>query len=90
MVANLVEDKKEIPKATAKIFAAVSAGMVLGVPMTSYFGGNFSFKMAMLFFVFLNTLSFIATLFFVPDFKKSKFCKNKQTIAYFKIPTFMD
>ncbi|KQK50395.1 MFS transporter [Campylobacter jejuni] len=70
MVTNLVEDKKEIPKTTAKIFAAVSAGMVLGVPMTSYFGGNFSFKMAMLFFVFLNTLSFIATLFFVPDFKK--------------------
>ncbi|MGZ8094190.1 MFS transporter, partial [Campylobacter jejuni] len=32
MVTNLVEDKKEIPKATAKIFAAVSAGMVLGVP----------------------------------------------------------
>ncbi len=56
VVANLVEDKKEIPKATAKIFAAVSAGMVLGVPMTSYFGGNFSFKMAMLFFVFLNTI----------------------------------
>lgn len=85
----MVEDKKEIPKATAKIFAAVSAGMVLGVPMTSYFGGNFSFKMAMLFFVFLNTLSFIATLFLFLILK-SKFCKNKQTIAYFKIPTFMD
>ncbi|EAH5061857.1 MFS transporter [Campylobacter jejuni] len=86
MVANLVEDKKEIPKATAKIFAAVSAGMVLGVPMTSYFGGNFSFKMAMLFFVFLNTLSFIATLFFVPDFKKVNSVKISKQLLILRYP----
>lgn len=86
MVANLVEDKKENPKATAKIFAAVSAGMVLGVPMTSYFGGNFSFKMAMLFFVFLNTLSFIATLFFVPDFKKVNSVKISKQLLILRYP----
>ncbi|EKQ0734732.1 MFS transporter [Campylobacter jejuni] len=86
MVTNLVEDKKEIPKATAKIFAAVSAGMVLGVPMTSYFGGNFSFKMAMLFFVFLNTLSFIATLFFVPDFKKVNSVKISKQLLILRYP----
>ncbi|ECL2555777.1 MFS transporter [Campylobacter jejuni] len=86
MVANLVEDKKEIPKATAKIFAAVSAGMVLGAPMTSYFGGNFSFKMAMLFFVFLNTLSFIATLFFVPDFKKVNSVKISKQLLILRYP----
>ncbi|EAJ6735815.1 MFS transporter [Campylobacter jejuni] len=86
MVANLVEDKKEIPKATAKIFAAVSAGMVLGVPTTSYFGGNFSFKMAMLFFVFLNTLSFIATLFFVPDFKKVNSVKISKQLLILRYP----
>ncbi|ELC9558705.1 MFS transporter [Campylobacter jejuni] len=86
MVANLVEDKKEIPKATAKIFAAVSTGMVLGVPMTSYFGGNFSFKMAMLFFVFLNTLSFIATLFFVPDFKKVNSVKISKQLLILRYP----
>ncbi|EDO9677378.1 MFS transporter [Campylobacter jejuni] len=86
MVTNLVEDKKEIPKGTAKIFAAVSAGMVLGVPMTSYFGGNFSFKMAMLFFVFLNTLSFIATLFFVPDFKKVNSVKISKQLLILRYP----
>ncbi|EAJ0159036.1 MFS transporter [Campylobacter jejuni] len=86
MVTNLVEDKKEIPKARAKIFAAVSAGMVLGVPMTSYFGGNFSFKMAMLFFVFLNTLSFIATLFFVPDFKKVNSVKISKQLLILRYP----
>ncbi|EOE7387684.1 MFS transporter [Campylobacter jejuni] len=86
MVTNLVEDKKEIPKTTAKIFAAVSAGMVLGVPMTSYFGGNFSFKMAMLFFVFLNTLSFIATLFFVPDFKKVNSVKISKQLLILRYP----
>lgn len=86
MVTNLVEDKKEIPKATAKIFAAVSAGMVLGIPMTSYFGGNFSFKMAMLFFVFLNTLFFIATLFFVPDFKKVNSVKISKQLLILRYP----
>ncbi|ELM5365051.1 MFS transporter [Campylobacter jejuni] len=86
MVTNLVEDKKEIPKVTAKIFAAVSAGMVLGVPMTSYFGGNFSFQMAMLFFVFLNTLSFIATLFFVPDFKKVNSVKISKQLLILRYP----
>ncbi|OEZ07896.1 MFS transporter [Campylobacter jejuni] len=72
MVTNLVEDKKEIPKATAKIFAAVSAGMVLGVPMTSYFGGNFSFKMAM--------------LFFVPDFKKVNSVKISKQLLILRYP----
>ncbi|HDZ4937315.1 TPA: MFS transporter [Campylobacter jejuni] len=86
MAANWVEDKKEIPKATAKIFAAVSAGMVLGVPMTSYFGGNFSFEAAMLFFVFLNTLSFITTLFFVPDFKKVNPVKISKQLFILRYP----
>lgn len=72
MVTNLVEDKKEIPKATAKIFAAVSAGMVLRVPMTSYFGGNFSFKMAM--------------LFFVPDFKKVNSVKISKQLLILRYP----
>ncbi|WP_228567217.1 MFS transporter [Campylobacter jejuni] len=86
MAANLASDKKDIPKNVGKIFAAVSAGMVLGVPMTSYFGGNFSFKMAMLFFVFLNTLSFIATLFFVPDFKKVNSVKISKQLLILRYP----
>lgn len=86
MVANLVEDKKEVPKATAKIFTAVSAGMVLGVPMTSYFGGNFSFEVAMLFFCILNCLSFIATLLFVPDFKRVNPVKITKQLLILRYP----
>ncbi|MBK1972919.1 MFS transporter [Campylobacter sp. TTU-622] len=86
MATNLVEDKKEVPKATAKIFAAVSAGMVLGVPMTSYFGGNFSFEVAMLFFCILNSLSFIATLLFVPDFKRINSIKITKQLLILRYP----
>lgn len=82
MVANLVEDKQEVPKVTAKIFTAVSAGMVLDVSMTSYFGGNFSFEVAML----LNSLSFLATLLFVPDFKRVNPVKITKQLLILRYP----
>ncbi|BEJ77659.1 hypothetical protein B10778_09820 [Campylobacter jejuni] len=42
--------------------------------------------MAMLFFVFLNTLSFIATLFFVPDFKKVNSVKISKQLLILRYP----
>lgn len=42
--------REEAPKAVSKIFAGVSAGMVLGVPITSYIASEFSFSAAMVFF----------------------------------------
>ncbi|EMW4096987.1 MFS transporter [Campylobacter jejuni] len=86
MAANLASDKKDIPKNVGKIFAAVSAGMVLGVPLTSYLGGNFGFEISMLLFVFLNLLSFVATLFFVPDFKKVNSVKISKQLLILRYP----
>lgn len=51
------------PKEVAKVFAGVSAGMVLGVPMGSYLGGNFSYELSQAFFCLLSALTFIVTLF---------------------------
>lgn len=59
--------KAEAPKAVSKVFIGVSAGMVLGVPVTSFIAGETSFAAAMLFFAVVNTVVFLATLLFVPS-----------------------
>lgn len=66
-VAAASVDKKNAPKAVAKVFIGVSAGMVLGVPVTSYIASEISFTMSMMFFGIVNALVFIATIFFVPS-----------------------
>lgn len=59
--------KEKAPKAVAKIFIGVSAGMVLGVPVTSYIASEVSYTMGMLFFTVVNVLVFVATLLFIPS-----------------------
>lgn len=59
--------KEKAPKAVAKVFIGVSAGMVLGVPVTSYIASEVSFTMGMMFFTVVNALVFVATLLFVPS-----------------------
>lgn len=55
------------PKAVAKVFIGVSAGMVLGVPVTSFIAGHTSFSVAMAFFAVVNASVLLATLLCVPS-----------------------
>ena len=66
-VAASSVSKEKAPKAVAKVFIGVSAGMVLGVPITSYIASEVSFIGGMAFFTLINILVFIATLVFVPS-----------------------
>ena len=66
-VAAASVSKEKAPKAVAKVFIGVSAGMVLGVPVTSYIAREVSFTMGMMFFTVVNALVFVATLLFVPS-----------------------
>lgn len=66
-VAASSVSKEKAPKAVAKVFIGVSAGMVLGVPVTSYIASEVSFMMGMAFFTIVNALVFIATIIFVPS-----------------------
>lgn len=59
--------EEEAPKAVAKVFIGVSAGMVAGVPIASFINNAVSFEMAMAFFAIVNALMFLATLIFVPS-----------------------
>lgn len=66
-VAAASVSKEDAPKAVSKVFIGVSAGMVLGVPITSVIANGTSLGMAMLFFAIVNAVVFIATLLFVPS-----------------------
>lgn len=66
-VAAASVSKEKAPKAVAKVFIGVSAGMVLSVPVTSYIASEVSFTMGMMFFTVVNALVFMATLLFVPS-----------------------
>lgn len=66
-VAAASVSKENAPKAVAKVFIGVSAGMVLGVPVTSYIASEVSFMMGMAFFTIVNALVFVATIIFVPS-----------------------
>lgn len=66
-VAATTVSKEQAPKAVSKVFVGVSAGMVLGVPVTSFIASEASFSMAMLFFTIVNALVFVATVLFIPS-----------------------
>ena len=66
-VAAASVSKEQAPKAVSKVFIGVSAGMVLGVPVTSFIASEVSFSMAMLFFTVVNALVFVATMLFIPS-----------------------
>lgn len=66
-VAATSVSKENAPKAVSKVFIGVSAGMVLGVPVTSFIASEASFSIAMLFFAVVNAGVFLATLFLVPS-----------------------
>lgn len=70
--------RAEAPKAVAKIFIGVSAGMVVGVPIASFIAGTTNLQIALAFFAIVNILVLIATVIYVPSMP------IKETISYGK------
>ncbi|MBM7655447.1 MFS transporter [Neobacillus cucumis] len=66
-IAATSGNQKEARKAITTIVMGVSAGMVLGVPITTFIASISSIEMAMTFAAVLNALAFLATLLFVPS-----------------------
>lgn len=66
-VAASTGSKIQGQKNVARVFIGVSAGMVLGVPVTSYIASEVSYEMGMLFFTVVNALVLVATVLFVPS-----------------------
>ena len=66
-VASIIAGERNAPKAVAKINVGVSAGMVVGVPISNFLAENISLQASMTFFALVTLLAFIATLIFVPS-----------------------
>ncbi|WP_248928894.1 MFS transporter [Paenibacillus hamazuiensis] len=66
-VAASSVSQEEAPKAVAKVFIGISAGMVAGVPIASFIDSTVSYEMAMAFFAMVNSIVLIVTLIFVPS-----------------------
>lgn len=56
--------QSEMAGAVSKIFVAISAGMTLGVPLTSYIASKINLEAGFIFFALINAIAFFATIFF--------------------------
>jgi predicted MFS family arabinose efflux permease len=66
-VAATSVNRAEATKAVSKVILGVTAGMILGVPITNYIASATSLEIAMLFFAIVNAVAFMATLVFIPS-----------------------
>lgn len=88
MAEHLV-DKDDAPKAIARVFIGVSAGMVLGVPITNFVAHNYSFSYAMLGFFLVNITIFILTIFFVPKMPVTQPLSYGEQLSVLKSPALL-
>ncbi|MCB7064618.1 MFS transporter [Enterocloster citroniae] len=79
----------ESAKAVSKVFIGVSAGMVLGVPVTNLIATEFSFAMAMAFFAAVNAAVFLLTLFLVPSMPVTKVLSYGKQVSVLKKPSMV-
>ena len=62
-VASENTEEKDISKVVSIIMMGVSAGIVIGTPVSNFFAETYSYKVSMLFAAVLNIVSFIAIIF---------------------------
>lgn len=67
VVAASLMDKKNVPQAISKVMMGVSAGIVIGIPVTSFIANTFSYQTAMLFFTLMNIIALVLTLIMIPS-----------------------
>lgn len=67
VVAASLVDKKNVPQVISKVMMGVSAGIVIGIPVTSFIANTFSYQTAMLFFTLMNIIALVLTLIMIPS-----------------------
>ncbi|MBB3125492.1 putative MFS family arabinose efflux permease [Paenibacillus rhizosphaerae] len=60
-------NQDQAPKAIAKVFMGLTAGMVIGIPISSFIADVASLEYAMSFFAIINGISFLSILLFIPS-----------------------
>lgn len=66
VAAEIVEEEKA-QSAVSKVIMGVSAGMIVGVPITTFVASNFGYQFAMLWFALVTFIALIATIIFFPE-----------------------
>ncbi len=85
-VAAQSVEKGDAAKAVSQVFVGVSAGMVLGVPLTSFIASHTSFAVAMSFFSLVNALVLAATFLCVPSMPVSRRLSNGSQLSVLRKP----
>jgi MFS transporter, DHA1 family, inner membrane transport protein len=80
---------EESAKAVSKVFIGVSAGMVLGVPITNLIVAQSSFTVGMLFFAVMNGIAFILTLIFIPSMPATESISYGRQLSVLKKPSML-
>ncbi|KQX48784.1 MULTISPECIES: MFS transporter [unclassified Paenibacillus] len=71
--------KDQSTKAVAKVFTGVTVGMVLGIPITSFIGNQFSLESSFLFSAVINAITCMSILSWIPSMPvKEKMSYGKQ------------
>lgn len=66
VAAEIVEPEKA-QDAVSKVIMGVSAGMIVGVPITTFVATNFGYQFSMLWFALVTFIALIATIIFFPS-----------------------
>ena len=66
VAAEIVEPEKA-QDAVSKVIMGVSAGMIIGVPITTFVATNFGYQYAMIWFSIVTFIALIATIIFFPS-----------------------
>ena len=85
-VAAMLAEPGQAPKAVAKINIGVSAGMVVGVPISNFLAEQFSLSASMAFFAAVTAAVFLATLAFVPSMPVKNAMTYGSQLAILKKP----
>ncbi|SEI79629.1 MFS transporter [Streptococcus equinus] len=86
-VAATSVSENESQKAVAQVFMGVSAGTLLGVPVSNFLASQFSLSLAMLFFAVINLLVFIGTIVLVPSLPVTRGLSYGQQLSILKRKT---
>ncbi|MDK9866671.1 MULTISPECIES: MFS transporter [Staphylococcus] len=85
-VASDSVNSKDAPKAVARVFIGVSAGMVLGVPIVNFLATQFNLSIALSFFALVNIIVLILTLIFIPKMPTKKSVTYGTQLSVLKRP----
>lgn len=70
--------QQQVTRATAYAFVGTSMGMVLGIPLTHWIAGQFSYEASFLFCALVNLLAGIGLFFCLPDSAPQRMGYGKQ------------